>query len=126
MKSSKNIFHQIGLTFLLSLFFSTSNFAQVYVSDSEDLQDYVNAASPGDVFIVPDGTYNDFESTFTGIGTAANPIIVKAETVGGVTLTGESHFVFKKAAHIILEGFVFDAQGEETLVKLEGYSGWNQ
>lgn len=100
--------------------FLNANLAQIYVSDSEDLSDYVNAAAPGDIFIVPNGTYNDFESTFTGIGTASNPIIVKAETVGGVTLTGESHFVFKKAAHIILEGFIFDAQGDETLVKLEG------
>ena len=112
--------HSRSLVIFFALLYSATTFAQVYVSDSEDLQDYVNAASPGDVFIVPDGTYNDFESSFSGIGTAANPIIVKAETTGGVTLTGESHFVFKKAAHIILQGFVFDAQSEETLVKLEG------
>ena len=35
-------------------------------------------------------------------------------------MTGESHFVFKKSAFVTLEGFVFDVQGEETLVKLEG------
>ncbi|MCI4669839.1 MAG: T9SS type A sorting domain-containing protein [Bacteroidia bacterium] len=95
-------------------------FGQTFYTDGEDLQDAVNAASPGDVFIVPNGSYKDFESSFTAIATASQPIIVKAETVGGVTLTGESHFVFKKAAHIILEGFVFDAQDDNTLVKLEG------
>lgn len=109
-----------GLILFLNILSVIPVFAQVYVTDSEDLQDYVNAASPGDVFIVPNGTYNDFESSFTGMGTADDPIVIKAETIGGVTLTGASHFVFKKAAHIILEGFVFDAKGEDTLVKLEG------
>lgn len=110
----------INLVLFLTLFCSSFITAQIYVTDGEDLEDYVNDANPGDVFIVSDGTYNDFESSFTGIGTFTNPIIVKAETIGGVTLTGESQFVFKKAAHIILEGFIFDAQGDETLVKLEG------
>lgn len=109
-----------GLILFLNLLLSISIVAQTYVDDGDDLQDYVNAAAPGDIFIVPNGTYNDFESSFTGIGTPNNPIVVKAENISGVTLTGESHFVFKKAAHIVLEGFVFDAQGDETLVKLEG------
>jgi len=94
--------------------------SQVYVDDPEDLEDLVNAASPGEIFIVENGNYNDFASTFTAIGNMTAPITVKAETIGGVTLTGESQFVLKKAAHIIIEGFVFDAEGEETLIKLEG------
>jgi len=103
-----------------SCYWASSLHGQTFVSDGDDLQNYVNSASPGEVFIVSDGTYNDFEATFTSSGTEAAPIHIKAETVGGVTLTGESHFVFKKAAHIILEGFVFDAQDDRTLVKLEG------
>ena len=66
------------------------------------------------------GIYNDFEASFEIVGTESNPIIIKAETIGGVTLTGESHFVFKKSAYVTLEGFVFDGQGEDSLVKLEG------
>ena len=94
--------------------------AQTYVNDSDDLQGFVNAAAAGDTFIVTNGTYNDFEAAFTSSGADNNPIVIKAETVGGVTLTGESHFTFKKAAHIVLEGFVFDGQGDNTLIKLEG------
>jgi len=94
--------------------------AQTYVNDSDDLQSYVNAASPGDTFIVTNGTYNDFESAFTSSGALNNPIVIQAETIGGVILTGESHFTFKKAAHIVLKGFVFDGQGDNTLIKLEG------
>lgn len=110
----------ILMSMILCLFSSFSLQAQTYVTDGGDLKDYVNAAQPGDVFIVRDGSYNDFEASFTSSGAPGNPIIIKAESIGGVTLTGESHFTFKKAAHIVLEGFIFDAQDDNTLVKLEG------
>lgn len=105
-------------SFLFLLSFNAK--AQQFFTDPDDLVDAVNAASNGGVFIVPDGRYNDFEASFEIVATENNPIIIRAETVGGVTLTGESHFVFKKSAFVTLEGFVFDAKGEETLVKLEG------
>ncbi|MDN3665954.1 chondroitinase-B domain-containing protein [Algibacter miyuki] len=89
-------------------------------TDAEDLVDAVNASTNGGTFIVKNGTYNDFEATFEVMATAVTPIIIKAETVGGVTLTGESHFVFKKSAHITLEGFVIDGVGDNSLIKLEG------
>lgn len=104
---------------LLLTLYSISSSAQLY-TDAEDLETDVNASNNGGVFIVSNGTYNDFEATFENSGSATNPIIIKAESVGGVLLTGESKFVFKKSAHCILEGFVMDATSDETLVKLEG------
>lgn len=89
-------------------------------TDGGDLADDVNAATGGGTFIVTDGEYDDFEASFEIMATASNPIIIKAATVGGVILTGESHFVFKKSAYITLEGFVIDGTGDDTLVKLEG------
>lgn len=107
-------------TLAVALFISFNLTSQTY-SDPDDLADAVNAAAAtGGTFIVPNGTYNDFEATFQVVATEANPIIIKAETIGGVTLTGSSHFVFKKSAYITLEGFVIDGVGEDTLVKLEG------
>ena len=106
------------IIFVFFLSFHVSS--QTYYTDSEDLADAVNASTNGGTFIVVDGTYNDFESTFEVVATASNPIIIKAESVGGVILTGESHFVFKTSAHVTLEGFVIDGQGEDSLVKLEG------
>lgn len=107
------------LSFCLSLLSSITFYAQTYVSNDTNLQSLVNASSGGGTFIVPNGTYPDFYASFTKIATAENPIIIKAESVGGVTLTGNSYFVFKKAAYITLEGFVFDCTGNNTLVKLE-------
>lgn len=102
---------------LMSPYFASS---QTLFTDSDDLQNAVNAASPGDTLVVSNGIYLDFEGSWTAIGTEDQPITIKAETVGGVVLTGESHFVLKKAAHVIVEGFVFDAQDDRTLIKLEG------
>jgi poly(beta-D-mannuronate) lyase len=105
--------------FAASMLFASGAYAQTSVTTDTQLQTLVNAAPPGSVFIIPDGTYPDFYSSFTATGTAQNPIIIKAATVGGVILTGDSHFVFKKSAHIVLEGFVFDATSKNTLIKLE-------
>jgi len=102
------------------IFLSIGISAQSYFTDADDLADAVNAATYGGVFIVPNGTYDDFEATFEIVATADNPVIIKAETVGGVVLTGESHFVIKKSAFVTLQGFTFDGQGEDSLVKLEG------
>ena len=110
------------LTRLLAFLFliSFSNLHAQTFNDPDDLADAVNASTNGGVFIVENGTYNDFEATFEVVATASNPVIIKAETIGGVILTGESHFVIRKSAYITLEGFVFDGLGEDTLVKLEG------
>ncbi len=94
--------------------------AQQYFSDPDDLVEAIQGSSDGGTFIVRNGVYNDFEAAVEIMATAEKPIIIKAETVGGVTLRGESQFVLKKSAFISLQGFVFDCQGEETLVKLEG------
>ena len=107
------------LLVLLILTSVASSDAQLF-SDPDDLADAVNSSMEGGVFTVRDGNYRDFEASFEITGTADNPIIIRAESVGGVVLTGESHFVLKKSAHVIIEGFVFDGRGEDTLIKLEG------
>ncbi len=113
------MYSKILSALFLILFGLTVLNAQLY-TDSEELSDAVNASSNGGVFTVKNGNYHDFEASFEVKATEDKPIYIKAETIGGVTLTGESQFVFKKSSHVILEGFVFDAEGEETLVKLEG------
>jgi poly(beta-D-mannuronate) lyase len=100
-------------------FLGTTAWGQTTVTTDTALQNAVNSSTNGGVFIVPNGTYPDFYCNFTKAATAENPIIIKAQTVGGVTLTGSSYFAFKKAAYITLEGFVFNSQGNSSLVKME-------
>ena len=113
-RRSRNIF----LACLILLVIQLDLSAQIY-DDPDELAEAVNASNGG-TFIVENGVYQDFEATFEVVASANNPAVIRAETVGGVTLRGESHFVIRKSSHVILEGFVFDGQGEDTLVKLEG------
>ena len=94
--------------------------SQQYFTDPDDLVTAIHNSSDGGTFIVRDGLYNDFEASIEIQASEDNPVVIKAETIGGVTLRGESQFVFKKSAFVTLQGFIFDCQGEETLVKLEG------
>lgn len=105
---------------LILLFCSFTMVSQTYVTSSSALQTAVTAASPGDVIIVKNGTYSGFSATLRPQGNAGNPIVIKAETIGGVILTGSSRFTFNKASHAVLEGFTFNCTGNSTMVKLEG------
>lgn len=109
--------HFIFITFFI-LPFTVLN-AQFF-TDAEDLSDAVNASANGGEFIIKNGTYNDFEATIEVLATATNPVIIKAETEGGVRLTGESYFVIRRSSFVRVEGFIFDAKSEDSLVKLEG------
>lgn len=121
-KLNKQLMNSQYLKMLLAFFLllSFSNIHGQTFDDPDDLMDAVNASTNGGIFIVENGTYNDFEATFEIVATEDNPVIIKAETIGGVVLTGESHFVIRKSAFVTLEGFIFDGKGEDTLVKLEG------
>ncbi|PIB34442.1 hypothetical protein BFP72_02905 [Reichenbachiella sp. 5M10] len=64
--------------------------------------------SPGDVVTWIDGTYsNDANITFTANGTASNPIILKAESPGGVVFTGEMTMDIS-GDYVIVDGFYWN------------------
>ena len=107
------------ICFMIVILTSSSLMSQFYTDDN-DLKVAVNAATNGGTFIVKNGTYNDFSATIEIMATEANPIIIKAETVGGVTLTGGASFVFRRSSYITLEGFIFDGEDKSTIIKLEG------
>jgi poly(beta-D-mannuronate) lyase len=104
---------------IVSIFVFNLNIHSQTVTTAASLQTTVNSAAPGATVIVKNGSYANFYASFTKIATAENPITIKAETTGGVTLTGDSRFVFKKSAYIIFEGFTFNCTGSNTLIKLE-------
>lgn len=89
--------------------------------DSTDLEKAIEASSEGGEFVVAAGSYDGFGVNLQDIvATEDAPIIIRAEMVGGVTLTGDSDFRLRRCAHIIIEGFIFDCDDTNTLVKLEG------
>lgn len=60
----------------------------------------------GDSIVLADGTWNDFEILFKGVGTKQKPITLKAQTKGKVFLTGQSNLRLA-GKHLIVSGLVF-------------------
>lgn len=73
---------------LLYLFIYNISLAQY--SDISKLNEAVKKALPGDTLILKNGIYKDVELTFAAKGDSIRPIVVLAETLGGVQVTGAS------------------------------------
>lgn len=87
----------------------------VNVNSVDQMMMAIGAAKPGDHIIVADGIY-DNTSWLTshsaknllvkGIkGTASTPIVIQAQSVGGVEMRGAGGFRFYDVAYIIIQGF---------------------
>jgi poly(beta-D-mannuronate) lyase len=107
---------------LFSLLISFISKGQTVYTSVAALQTAVNAAaSTGGTFILKDGTYSNASFNFTSIkATEGLPILIKSETIGGVTLTNDSKFSLSKCAYITVQGFNFNCSGTNSLVKLSG------
>src|SRR5436190_15134840 len=98
---------------LLSLFLPFLASATTYnVSSISDLTAKIGIAVAGDTIIVANGIY-----TTTGAiacnrdGASGNPILIRAETVGGVEIKGSAGFSFSGASFIVIQGFKFTHSG---------------
>lgn len=83
---------------------------EVRVSSIEMLRQAVAAAMPGDAIIMENGTYTASSTVSIAAsgrrGTAERPIVIRAASVGGVTLSGALSFTFSDSENVILHGFV--------------------
>ena len=79
------------------------------VSSISELNSRISSAVAGDTIIVSNGLYTTTSSiAVTKVGTAANPITIEAQTIGGVEITGSHGFNLNSpAAYIIIQGFKF-------------------
>ncbi|AEV97065.1 hypothetical protein A4D02_18145 [Niastella koreensis] len=81
----------------------------VPVTSITELQAAINNAAPGDVIILANGVYTaTADITISKKGTAAQPITIAAQTIGGAEITGSGGFsIVSPAAYIIIKGFKF-------------------
>ncbi len=83
----------------------------INVSSVEEFEDAVNDLQPGDHIIVADGNYDGFGDNFdTKGGTEEYPVLIEAETIGGVKITGDGRLSLENSAYITFKGFDFDVE----------------
>lgn len=80
---------RLAILLFLSLSFSKT-FAQL-VHNGKELQTALAKAKPGDEITMADGVWKDATLTLKANGTAENPIKVRPQTPGGVTISGASN-----------------------------------
>src|SRR5690348_1427838 len=90
-----------------AVFFAVAAHAATYVvTNLTDLNTRISGAVAGDTIIVTNGVYSSPSAiNITRTGTAAKPITIMAQTIGGVEITGTKGFTFSSpAAYITVQG----------------------
>ena len=88
------------------LVIQSSLFGQTFVSSADDIENAMQTAQPGDTLIMTNGVWNSQEIDFVGMGAPDNPITLRAQTPGGVVLTGVSQLRIS-GDHLVVDGLHF-------------------
>lgn len=94
-----------GVGILLGSF--SGQAGEILVSSRAELQSALKSPAPGDVIVLKDGDWPSAEIRFRGEGEPDKPIILRAQTVGGAKLTGQS-WIRMFGRHLIVEGLTFE------------------
>lgn len=78
----------------------------IKVTNIDELNKAIDSCKAGDQIILANGIWKDVQIKFRGKGTIDNPITIKAETTGKVTIEGESYLKFG-GEYLVVEGLYF-------------------
>lgn len=96
------------LSIVLAIFSCSENMGRnsIYVKDIVELNKAITDAKPGDEIVMANGKWEDVEIKFRGKGTEKEPIVLRAETNGEVTIEGLSYLKFG-GEYLTVEGLYF-------------------
>lgn len=94
------------LTALAAALPAASAAAREYRVALTEVAETLRAAQPGDRIVVTDGAYRDVELKWLGAGDEQKPVVVEAQTPGGVVIGGASTLRFA-GRWLELRGFCF-------------------
>lgn len=97
--------YQILLLFITILFCGNLK-AQTLVNNDSELQAAISNASAGSEIVLSNGVWTNLQISINKNGTAANPVILRAESVGQVFIEGNSNIQLG-GNYIFFKGFVF-------------------
>ncbi|MDE5691214.1 MAG: hypothetical protein K2I13_03220, partial [Alistipes sp.] len=96
-----------------------------YVSSAAELK-ALGTLAAGDVVVWRDGVYDAQTVTLNGAGTADNPVVLRAETPGGVRFTGTSRLAVG-GQYVEASGFWWEnpepVQGKAVVTLAKGSTG---
>ncbi|MEL7188951.1 MAG: polysaccharide lyase 6 family protein [Pseudomonadota bacterium] len=96
-----------GLVLFAALFAAAPAIAEDhFVKNQDEYAAAMKSVEAGDVIILANGEWRDFEMVVTGKGRADAPITVTSEDAGGVFLTGQSSLRVG-GEHVLVKGLVF-------------------
>lgn len=95
------------ISLLLVLFSCQKNVnSDLLISNADELKAAISKAEPGDHLVLINGVYKDLEIKFVANGTEDNPITLRAETPGKVTIEGVSNLQIG-GDYLVVEGLHF-------------------
>ena len=99
--------------------------AEIPVASAAQIANALSSAEPGDVLVMQDGVWNNQQIEFAAIGASSAPITLRAQTPGGVKLTGSSKLTIS-GDWLVVDGLRFeDGQlgPSEHVVRFQGPLG---
>ena len=95
------------VAFALAVFSAESALGtETLVTNQTEFREAVQRAGPGDVIVLANGVWRDFEILFTGTGLPEQPITLTAQTKGQVIISGQSNLRLA-GRHLVVSGLVF-------------------
>ncbi|MBS3124622.1 right-handed parallel beta-helix repeat-containing protein, partial [Candidatus Woesearchaeota archaeon] len=80
---------------------------KIFVSTESQFNTEAARLKPGEVLVINDGTYDNWDLTITSSGTSGNPIVIRPETLHGVKFTGGST-ISLEGNYIEIREFTFE------------------
>lgn len=102
----KNTFFLFSILFQFLAFGQNSDQKSKFVKNMLELNRAIEQAVPGNEIIMANGIWADAKINFHGMGTAAQPIILRAETSGKVFIEGVSYLQMG-GEHLVVDGLYF-------------------
>ncbi|QFU77773.1 alginate lyase [Halioglobus maricola] len=94
------------LAALLSIVSASAFAEERLVSDQQEYREAVAKLEPGDVVVLANGIWEDFEIVFEGKGTESRPITLTAQDKGKVVISGQSNLQLA-GEYLVVSGLVF-------------------
>jgi poly(beta-D-mannuronate) lyase len=95
-----------NILFLLVLSVISLQAAEYRISTPAALTSALNAVQPGDTITILKGTYTNWDIEFTANGTSSAKIYLRADSIGGVILTGTSSLSIG-GQYLVVDGLTF-------------------